>query len=191
MRKALAIACLAALGALGAALPALAAEEISIVRHWWDFGWRIANFLILAFLIYKLGKQPLLDFLRGQRSLVELEENKLRKAKQEALAEQRALNARMSKMAATLKEFEEGISIIAAKQRGDMLADAKTEAALILDRAELWARQALADAKRQLAEEMLGQAGEIAAQKLAEAVTAEDRAKFFAEFEKRLQKTRV
>ncbi len=177
------IAILAAALALWAE-PALAktAQEIPAWRQWWDLGWRIVNFLILAFLIYKVAKQPLLEFVRGQRDLISLDLNNIKKAKAEAEAERRALEAKIKGMAEHLKEYEANLTDLAQKQRDAILESARKEADMIIERAKLWAEQKLLQGRQQLAAEILEEAAQLAAEKLRASITPDDRARFLEDF---------
>jgi F-type H+-transporting ATPase subunit b len=73
-------------------LPGIAAETSEgsgFERHTWDLAWRLINFAILAFVIYKYGKPPLMKFLAGKRE------------------EQAALFEDLEKQASDLNEKEE------------------------------------------------------------------------------------
>lgn len=49
---------------------AAAGAVFGVPRASWDLALRLINFGILAFLIFKYGKEPLLNFLQGQREQV-------------------------------------------------------------------------------------------------------------------------
>ncbi|MGD8563806.1 MAG: ATP synthase F0 subunit B [Desulfarculaceae bacterium] len=175
---------LLALAALAGPDSVLAAEaqEAAGWRVWWDLGWRIVNFLILAVLIYKVAKQPLLEFLRGQRDVVSMDLNKLKKAKAAAITESQAIEEKTKNLAEELAQYEDRLAAVAAKQRDAIIEAAKRESEIILERAQLWAQQKMRKARVQLAEEILELAAEIAAEKVSQNITAQDKTRMLNEF---------
>lgn len=151
-------------------------------RIWWDGIWRILNFLVLAFLIFKVAKQPLADFLKNQKASVAADIEQMEKAKAEAITERRKWEAKTAGLAAEVEDYEKALSDVAAKERDEVLAHAEREARMVLERAEVWADQALRAARHRLASEMLEEAGEIAAGKLRAAINNDDRKRMFEEF---------
>jgi F-type H+-transporting ATPase subunit b len=171
--------------------PALAAgsEQIPEWRQWWDLAWKIINFLALAFLIVKLAKQPLKDFIKKQRetaseSLAEMEERK-----KEAKAEQERIAQMTAGLAKELADFEAALGEAAAKERQELLESAQSESKLILERAEIWAEQSLGKARQRLAAEMLEQAAEIASETIQKNITDQDRQHFFDQFNSGLKES--
>lgn len=184
--KALHLTALAMLAALLlAAEPALASKTAAAPPAWriyWDWGWRIINFLILAFLIVKLAKKPLKDFFTSQRAQVADELEVMNKAKAEAEAELKAIEDRTAGLAAELDKFEQALTETAERDRRRLVEEAATESELILERAQLQAEMNLAQAKRNLAAEIVALAAELAEDKLKQAVSAADQTRLLEEF---------
>ncbi len=180
----------AVIALLAAAEPALAAvEEIPEWRKWWDLGWKIVNFLALAFVIVKLAKQPLKDFIKKQRETASENLAAMEERKKEALAEQERIAQMTAGLAKELEDFEKALAEVAAKDREAMLEDAQAESKLILERAEIWAEQALLHARQRLAAEMLDQAAEIASETIQKNINDQDRDKFFDQFNSGLKES--
>lgn len=177
------VLCAAALVVLSA-LPALAgrAEAVPEWRHWWDLGWTIVNFLVLAGVIVKVARQPLKDFLRSQREAVSRELAEMEEHKKEAQAERERLQKMTANLEQELEEFERLLSEQAAKERQARLEEARAESKLVLERAELWAEQALVKARRRLAHEMLELATDMAMQKIQASITDQDQARLLEQF---------
>ena len=194
MKAVLAIAVMLGLGVLAGLDPAWAKETKeagSSFREWWDLAWRILNFLILAGLIYKLAKQPLKDFLSGQRDLVAADLEKVEQAKRDAAAEKAELEAKIRGMAEDLAQYEKNLEDMARRQSDEIMEDARHEAGMILDRAELWAGQSLKKAKADLAAEILELAAELAREKITQAISDQDRQKLFQEFAQGLEQRKA
>lgn len=177
------VLCAAALVVLSA-LPALAgrAEAVPEWRHWWDLGWTIVNFLVLAGVIVKVARQPLKDFLRSQREAVSRELAEMEEHKKEAQAERERLQKMTANLEQELEEFERLLSEQAARERQARLEEARAESKLVLERAELWAEQALVKARRRLAHEMLELATDMAMQKIQASITDQDQARLLEQF---------
>jgi F-type H+-transporting ATPase subunit b len=183
--KAVHLIALALLAALVlAAEPALAAKAAAppAWKVYWDWGWKIINFLILAFLIVKMAKKPLKDFFTNQRAQVAAELEEMNKAKAEAEAELKVIQEQTAGLARELEEFEQALTQTAERDRRRMLEEARNESELILERAQLQAEMALDQARRKLAAEIVDLASNLAAEKLREAVGAADQTRLLDEF---------
>ena len=187
------IICASALTLLLAADPALAAkaQEVSGWRHTWDLVWKIINFLVLAVLIYKLGKEPIKAFLSGQRNLVSMDLDELNKLKKQALLEQKHLQRKTECLAQELIQFEDRMAQAAAKERESILAQAERESDMIIERAELWAEQSLKQAKVDLAGEILEEAAGLAEEKLKSAINQDDNRRMFQQFNEQLAQSQT
>lgn len=176
---------------LATADPALAAaaDEIPEWRKWWDLAWKIVNFLALAFVIVKFAKQPLKDFIKKQRATASENIADMEERKKEAKAEQERIAQMTAGLAKELENFEKALSEAAVKDREEMLESAHTESKLILERAEIWAEQAILKARQRLAAEMLDQAAEIASDAIQKNITDQDRDKFFDQFNSGLKES--
>lgn len=175
---------------LAAADPALAAaENIPEWRQWWDLAWKIANFLVLAFLGFKLAKQPLKDFIKKQRETASENLAEMEARKKEALAEQDRIAQMTAGLVKELEDFENALTETAAKDREAMLEDAQSESKLILERAEIWAEQAVGKARQRLAAEMLEQAADIASETIQRNINDHDRQQFFDQFNSGLKES--
>lgn len=174
-----------------AADPALAAgkEQVPEWRQWWDLGWKIVNFLVLAFLIFKVAKQPLKDFIKKQRETASENLAEIEERKKEAKAEQERIAKMTAGLTKELADFEAALAEAAAKERQEMLASAEDESKLILERATIWAEQALIAARQKLAAEMLDQAAEIASETIQRNITDQDRRQFFDQFNSGLKES--
>jgi F-type H+-transporting ATPase subunit b len=166
-----------------AATPALAAQaEPSAFKFWWSWSWRIINFLVLAFVIVKMAKQPLKDFLSGQKAKVVEELEAMEKAKAVAQAELNKIQQQTSGLAQELADYEKAFADMAARERTRLTQDAAKEAELILERAKLTAKMALRQAIQTLTEEMVELAADLAQEKLKQAVSAQDQTGFLEQF---------
>ena len=160
-----------------------------VFRDYWDLAWKIVNFLALAFVIVKLAKEPLKDFIKKQREAASENLAEMEERKKEAKAEQERIAQMTAGLAKELEDFQNALAETAAKDREEMLESAQTESKLILERAEIWAEQALIHAKQRLAGEMLDQAAEIASETIQSNITDQDRKMFFDQFNSGLKES--
>ncbi len=165
--------------------------EIPEWRYWWDVAWKIVNFLILAFFLVKMAKQPLKEFLSGQRKAVEEEIAELEQARNQARAELEKWLAKANNLEKELADYEQALAEVARRQQESMLADAEAESARIMDRAQIWAEQALRKARQRLAAEIVEMAGQLAVEKLQSIMTAEDRARLIQKFTEDITSSRA
>lgn len=183
MRSPVLIAAALAAAVLLAAAPALAAPaQPPAWKIWWEWGWRIVNFLILAFFIYKMARQPLKEFLSGKRAKVAGELEEMEGLKIAAQAELAAIEQQTAGLAREITDFEEAFDAMAAKESRRLAQEAAQEADLILERAQLAARIALDRAKTNLTAEMVELAASLAEDKLKEAVGAQDQVRLLEQF---------
>lgn len=156
---------------------------------WWHLAWKIINFLILAFVIVKLAKEPLKSFIKKQGETAAENIAEMEKRKKEAKAEEERIAQMTAGLAKELEGFENALSEAAVKDREEMLESAHTESKLILERAEIWAEQAILNARQRLAAEMLDQAAEIASDTIQKNITDQDRENFFDQFNSGLKES--
>ncbi|BEQ17092.1 ATP synthase F0 subunit B [Desulfoferula mesophila] len=182
LMTALALVALALL--LGWAEPALAAKHhvVPTWKVWWDWGWKIVNFLVLAFLIYKMAKKPLKEFFAGSRAKVAAELEEVNQAKAEAEAQLKLIQEKTATMAQELAGYEESLGQLAERDRQRMIEEAREASEMIMERAGLQADMALHHARRELAHEIVELAAELAESKLKEAVGKQDQDSFLDKF---------
>jgi len=165
------------------AAPALAADQAPPAwKVYWDWGWKIFNFLVLAFLIVKMAKKPLKEFFANQKAQVAEELEAMNQAKAAAEAELKAIEERTAGLAGELAQFETALSEMAERDRKRLLEEAAADSERILERAHFNAEMSLAHAKQALAREIVALAAELAEEKLKQAVGAADQARLLDEF---------
>src|SRR4030042_4716738 len=81
---------------------------------WKDYMWKIINFGVLAFILFKFAKKPLQSFLKQRTDLIEKTLKEAREAKEIA---QKALHEAEERLKTKDKEIEEILS--AAKRSGE------------------------------------------------------------------------
>ncbi|MBU4565690.1 MAG: ATP synthase F0 subunit B [Desulfarculus sp.] len=179
----MAVLAVAAVLLIGGADTALAAKHaIPTWKVWWNWSWKIINFLVLAFLIYKVAKKPLKEFLTGARAKVADELEVVNKAKAEAEAQLKLIHEKTAGLAQELADYQETLGQFAERERQRMIDEAREASEMIMDRAKLQAEMALQHARQELTHEIVELAAELAESKLKEAVSPQDQDRFLDKF---------
>ncbi|MEJ2154241.1 MAG: ATP synthase F0 subunit B [Desulfobacteraceae bacterium] len=143
-------------------------------RATWDLFMRWVNFLILAGLIVKYGREPLAKFLKGQqadtaRSIQRMEDKK--RAAEEKIREGQS---RLQDSKAQLERISERIVSEGQRRKTQMIEDAKLESRMMLETARARIDQQVQDAYRKIRGELIEAAVEKAMVKLPKMITQED-----------------
>ena len=135
------------------------------------------NFFILAFVIVKYGRKPLMNFLNGQKDEIADQIHRLQK-------EKNALEAKIKKAAAMIEDssvrFEEIKTRIIAdgeRTRQEIIENAKAQSKNIIEAEKLKASNQIVQAKAQFMSELVDEASALALSKLPAEVTAADQEK--------------
>ena len=135
------------------------------------------NFFILAFIIVKYGRKPLMNFLNGQKDEIADQIHRLQK-------EKNALEAKIKKATAMIEDssirFEEIKTRIIAdgeRTKQEIVENAKAQSKNILEAEKLKASTQIVQAKTRFISELVDQASALALSKLPTEVTAADQVK--------------
>ena len=135
------------------------------------------NFFILAFIIVKYGRKPLMNFLNGQKDEIADQIHRLQK-------EKNALEAKIKKATAMIEDssirFEEIKTRIIAdgeRTRQDIIENAKAQSKNIIEAEKLKASNQILQAKARFMSELVDEASALALSKLPTEVTAADQEK--------------
>ncbi len=174
----------------GLALNACAAEsqqETSRFKQIWMTSWRVLNFLILAFFLVKLLRQPLTRFLQESAGVIReqlqgTEESCLKAERKLEEVERRleALDQEIGKLQHLLGEQGE-------KERDKIVANARQTAEQMLEKARLEAAYRLRMAKLQLRREVIDEAVKAAEESIRNAIDSSDQQRLVEEYLKDLK----
>ena len=135
------------------------------------------NFFILAFIIVKYGRKPLMNFLNGQKDEIADQIHRLQK-------EKNALEAKIKKATAMIEDssirFEEIKTRIIAdgeRTKQEIIENAKAQSKNIIEAEKLKASTQIVQAKTRFISELVDQASALALSKLPTEVTAADQEK--------------
>lgn len=143
-------------------------------RATWDLTMRWVNFLILAGVIVKYAKGPVISFLKGKqaetaRSIELIEENK-RQVEEKIKERQIQLKASQER----LKLIRDRIVSEGQRQKEQMIAAAKQESQIMLASARTRIDSQIRDAYQTIREELIDMAADKAMLKLPRMMTAKD-----------------
>ncbi|MEK7736123.1 MAG: F0F1 ATP synthase subunit B [Nitrospirota bacterium] len=146
-----------------------------------DYLWKIINFGILFFVLYKFGKKPLQSFLKQRTELIE---KTLKEAKEAKELAQKALAAVEERLKARDREIGEIVS--SAKESGEkekarLIEEGSRMKEKILEQARTNIAYEVKRAKETIMEEAAAIAIELAEKKLKEKLTQEEQLKLLEE----------
>jgi F-type H+-transporting ATPase subunit b len=163
-------------------LDAHAAEGSSHWRPVYDLIMRWINFGIIVFVVYKYGRKPFMNFLRGRKEQVagEIEELETRK------------NEMVARINRTQKDIEES-DVRFAELKERIIRQGETKKAEIIEFAQKHGKSMIEDAKRRIdthilqaknafRSELIDRAVDVALERLPGQITPEDNEKFTREF---------
>ena len=140
------------------------------------------NFGILAFLLVKYGRRPLIAFLKGeaQRTAEEIErtENRKRQMDEKVLEMTAAAENRRVRLQA-LKErlIQEG-----ERKRREIIDSARRDSRILLEQTQVGIEHQINKARQQLKAELIDRAVEAALERLPGVITADDQKKLVETF---------
>lgn len=169
----------------GLALSALAAEEhegTSSFKKTWMKVWEIINFLILAFLVFKLLKDPVKKFFQDHAQMFQQQIEDAEGASVEAEHEFKELEKRFELLDQEIQQLRQVITGQGEREREKIIADAKLTAEHMLEKARLESDMMVRNAKMQLRHQIINEAVGIAEESLRKAIEQEDQERLVNEY---------
>jgi len=157
---------------------AFASEGGDNWRHTYDLVMKWLNFGILAFVIYKFGKPPLMNFLYGQKDRLVVEIGELEKDKAQINEKLKEIQAVLDKGEAHYAELKERIINQGLKSKNDIIEEAKTQSQIMMEASKQKIGNQILQAKRKFKAELIDSAISLATEKLPNQITEDDNQKF-------------
>jgi len=158
------------------------AAETSDWRPTYDLVMRWLNFLILAFVIVKFGRRPLLDFLKGKQEEIGVQIERIEQKKEEIITAADAARRQLEESARQLEEIKQRIIDLGEKRKLEIIAEARQEGRHIMESARRKVEGTILQAKNRVRQEMIDQAVNIALERLPAEITAQDNEALFERF---------
>ncbi|MDM8536095.1 hypothetical protein QUF70_05015 [Desulfobacterales bacterium HSG17] len=157
---------------------AFASEGGDNWRHNYDLGMKWLNFAILAFIIYKFGKTPLMNFLHGQKDRLSVEIVEMEKDKSLINEKLKEIQSVLDKGEAHYAELKERITRQGLKNKNDIIEQAKTQSQIMMEASKQKVGNQIVQAKRNFKAELIDAAVALASEKLPNAITDDDNQRF-------------
>ena len=148
------------------AVPCFAAEGGGLNRHTWDLAMRVINFAILAFVIYKYGKAPLVKFLADKRNSVVVSFEDLERERNEFAAQQEEQNRLFAQMDEKINTIRSYYHQLGQDERERILARAEIHREHLLEDAQVRADREFEKARAAFRQEVVEMAVEMAEERI-------------------------
>ena len=136
------------------------------------------NFIIVASLLYKFGKKPLMDFLSGSRDEIAGEIEKLEKQRAEIKAQTNETLKNIETSKTHFQAVSERIVESGEKAKHAIIEDAKNQSHLMLADAKRKIETQINTAKKDFRSELIDASIDLAMKNISDHVTPEDNQKF-------------
>ncbi|MBW1980361.1 MAG: ATP synthase F0 subunit B [Deltaproteobacteria bacterium] len=149
-------------------------QSTSNLKTIWMNSWRVINFLILAFFMVKLLREPLERFFEQRSRLISEQLDSAETNCLSAEEELREVEYRLEGLGAEIEKLEMLISEQGEQERQKIIANAQKTAEHMLEKARLEAEMMVREARNQLRAEVIEEAVELAEQKISKAIDTAD-----------------
>ncbi|MBR9980862.1 MAG: hypothetical protein KFF50_07530 [Desulfatitalea sp.] len=153
---------------------ALAAEGDQEWRPVYDLVMRWVNFFILFFILFKFGRRPLMDFLRGQRDEIAQEFTKVEAQKEKMLAKLKEASQALEESKVRLPELKTRLIEQGERRKQELIEEAREQSRLIMEGARHKIDYQVLRAREKLSLELLDMAMGEALKRLPALITPED-----------------
>ena len=148
--------------------------EHELKRQLWDFVWRIINFGILVFLLYKVGKKPFKEFLFSRKEKIETAiieaENALKLAEDRKKEYEEKLKNLEKEKEKILEQFKKEGEI----EKEKIIAQAEEKAKKIIEQAKVSAEQEIEKEKELIKLETVNKVIKLAEDLIKKNITKDD-----------------
>ncbi len=174
-------------GAHGAATHEVGAHEGVTREQINNFIWWLVNFLILVAILYKFGKDPIVNIFRSRREAILNEYEDLMAKKREAERRYAELQEKLKGLEAEAQRLLESFREQGEHEAQRIIEEARKNAERIKQQAELYIQQEVARARAELQREVAELAVRMAEEILRKNITPEDQKRLFKEFVEKIE----
>lgn len=168
------MACVAGGVLLAFAFPAIAAEAGKQGVNWKDYIYRIINFAILIFLLFKLLRKPLTEFLEKRHLQVKEELQKARELSEAAEKLYQDAQQRLANMDKEIQSIREQMLKEVEEEKKRLMEEAEKKAAIMRAQAEQELTEEMEQLKEKLREKVALEALALAEKLVRKSITPED-----------------
>ena len=174
----------------GVVMTASAADEQqsgSSFKESWLKIWEVLNFLILAFLVFKLLKEPLKKFFKSHSEQVRQQFEGAKEVSLSAEREMEEMERRYQTLEEEIQKLEQAISEIGERERVRIIAKARETAEHMLEKARIESDMMLRNAAMQLRRELVDVTISLTEESIRRAIDSGDQQRFVEEYLKDLK----
>jgi F-type H+-transporting ATPase subunit b len=161
---------------------AFAAEKSGGWRPIYDLILRYINFGIIVFVFIKYAKDPLMNFLRGQKEKLAKEIERLEDEKQDAASKVKEMIKTIDESEERFEELKERIVRQGENKKAEIIQAAQAQSESMIVDAKRRIESHFLQAKNDLRAELIDQSIDLALERFPKEMTPEDNEKFTREF---------
>jgi F-type H+-transporting ATPase subunit b len=154
---------------------AFAAEGGRDWRSIYDHVMEWINFSILFFIIFKYGRRPLMNFLRGQKDEIAKEFAKVEAQKEQTFAKVREMTDALEESKVRLPELKARLIEKGERRKEELIEEAHAQRLRIMEGARIKIEHQIVRAREKLCLQLLDMAVDEALEMLPGLITAEDK----------------
>ncbi|MDH3926340.1 MAG: ATP synthase F0 subunit B [Deltaproteobacteria bacterium] len=169
----------------GLALSAFAAEErqgTSSFKKTWMKIWEVLNFLILAFLVFKLLRDPVKNFFQGRTEILRQKIAEAEGASIEAERELKEVESRFEMLDEEIQRLQQTITEQGERGRDKIISDAEQTAEYMLEKAKFESEMMMREAKIRLRREVTNEAVRLAEESIKKEIGKKDQERLVDEY---------
>jgi F-type H+-transporting ATPase subunit b len=169
----------------GLALSAFAAEErqgTSSFKKTWMKIWEVLNFLILAFLMFKLLREPVKNFFQGRTEMLRQKIAEAEGASIEAERELKEVESRFEMLDEEIQRLQQTITEQGERGRDKIISDAEQTAEYMLEKAKFESEMMMREAKIRLRREVTNEAVRLAEESIKKEIGKKDQERLVDEY---------
>lgn len=169
----------------GLALSAFAAEEregTSTFKKTWMKIWEVLNFLILAFLVFKVLRDPVKNFFQGRTEMFRQKIAEAEGASIEAERELKEIESRFEMLDEEIQRLQQTITEQGARRRDNIISDAEQAAEYMLEKAKIESDMMMREAKIRLRREVTNEAVRLAEGSIKKEIGKKDQERLVDEY---------
>lgn len=161
-------------GSVLLALPCFAADGVGFNRQTYDLVMRVVNFAILAYIIYRYGKDPLKDFLASKRASVVLSFEQIDEQKEEIARQHEEQNTLLAQMDQKIDSIRNYYHRLAQDEKEKIMARANATRDHILKDGQERADREFEKGKAEFRKDVVELAIQLAEQRIRQEITTTD-----------------
>ena len=169
----------------GLALSAFAAEEregTSTFKKTWMKIWEVLNFLILAFLVFKVLRDPVKNFFQGRTEMFRQKIAEAEGASVEAERELKEVESRFEMLDEEIQRLQQTITEQGERGRDKIISDAEQTAEYMLEKAKFESEMMMREAKIRLRREVTNEAVKLAEESIKKEIGKKDQERLVDEY---------